>query len=155
MAFELVNKKKAKQKAKYFHAIKEIITKHHTKSVKKIQIYLVEEYHIALAESTLKRYLGLIKKEKIKKIKEQLVAKVTKDDKITYPYYIKDPSGKEHKITSDNHTITIQWGTQGLITYDKKDKIWRYDCDSTVFDKGKKPTPYYKTRNNLSWDYGD
>jgi len=157
--FNNINKKKAKQKAKYNSAIKTITTKHHTTSAKKIQIYLLEEYHIALAESTLKRYLGLIKKEKNKKIAEKIkiakakqeFAKVEQD----YPYTIKDPSGKEHVIMGDNHTITIGWGTQGLITYDKVDKIWRYDYDGKPFDKHKKPRAYHKPIHISSFDPSD
>ena len=155
MTFETINKRKAKQKAKYNSAIKKIIAEHHTKSVKKIQIYLVEEHHIAIAEFTLKRYLGAIKKEKKKEIAEKVkIAKEKKEvEQITYPYYIKDPSGKQHKIMGDNHTITIQWGTQGLITYDKEEKIWKYDHSGKPFDKDKKSPSFYKTRNNLSWDF--
>ena len=74
---------------------------------------------------------------------------------ITYPYMIKDPSGKEHKIMGDNHTITIGWGTQGLITYDRKDKIWRYDNNHKPFDKAKKITPRHRLHSNLSFEYDD
>ncbi|MCK5258133.1 MAG: hypothetical protein KAJ69_01340 [Thermoplasmatales archaeon] len=76
-------------------------------------------------------------------------------EQVTYPYFIKDPSGKEHKIMGDNHTITISWGNHGLITYDTKDKIWRYDHSGKPFNKDKKIIPWYKSRSKLSFEYDD
>jgi len=155
---EEINIKRSKKKDKKILAVKEVIVSHHTKNLKKVQGYLLEDYDMPIPERTLKRYLGVIERKKKKEIaKKMKIAKEKQEKKeveqITYPYYIKDPSGFKHKIMGDNHTITIGWGTQGLITYDRKDKIWRYDYDGKPFDKDKKSTPFYKTRNNLSWDY--
>jgi hypothetical protein len=117
--FKKVNEKKVKQKARNLHAIKTIITKHHTRNVKKIQGFLVEEYKIAVSEKTIKRYLTRIKREtQLEIAKKVKIAKgeqkKKESEKTTYPYLIKDPSGKEHRITGDNMTITIGWGESGI-----------------------------------------
>ena len=58
------NIKQSKKKDKKIIAIKEIIQNHHTTSPKKVQIFLVEEYHMAISQRTSKRYMAKIKKEK-------------------------------------------------------------------------------------------
>jgi len=63
------NIKRSKKKDKKIIAIKEIIQNHYTTSPKKVQIFLVEEYKLAIPLSSLKRYLAKIKKEKNKKTK--------------------------------------------------------------------------------------
>ena len=156
-----INAKRKERYEKNLAKVRQIITKHHTRSVKKLQGFLVEEYKIAISERTIKRYLAVIKKENQRQIaKKQKTPKVEQvkehEGEITYPYMVRDPSGKEHRITGDNMTVTIGWGEDGrLITYDTKDKIWRYDNSGLPFDKNKKPTSYHKTRNNLSWDFDD
>jgi len=65
------NIKRSKKKDKKIIAIKEIIQNHHTTSPKKVQIFLVEEYKLAIPLSSLKRYLAKIKKEKNKKYQVQ------------------------------------------------------------------------------------
>lgn len=157
-----MNKINAKRKEKYeknLTKVKSIITNHHTKSIKKLQGFLVEEHRIAISESTLKRYLRAIKKENQRQIAKKVkIAQVKQEKKhesqVTYPYFIKDPSGKEHKIMGDNHTIEISWGIQGIIYWDVKDELWRYRYDDTPFDKDKKITPWYKSRR-LSFEFDD
>ena len=152
-----MNKRQSIKQQRNINAVKKIIKKHKTHSTSKIQDFLLDEYSYLVTKRSIRRYLAAIKEEpKVVKPRKTRIAKVKKqvekqDSK--YPYTIKDPSGKEHKIMGDNHTITIQWGTQGLITYDKEDRVWRYDYNGKPFDKNKKSTPFYKTRNNLSWDF--
>ncbi len=154
-----INTKRKERYEKNLAKVRQIITKHHTRSVKKIQIFLVEEYRTAIAIKTLERYLSVIKREKQKEtVKRAKSAKVksAKVEQVTYPYYILDPSGKKHKITGDNMTVTISWGEDGrLITYDTRDKIWRYDNNHKPFDKAKKITPRHRLHSNLSFEYDD
>ena len=160
MNLDKVNKKKQDRKDKNLATVKSIITKHHTRNVKKIQGFLVEEYKIAVSEKTIKRYLTRIKREtQLEIAKKVKIAKgeqkKKESEKTTYPYLIKDPSGKEHRITGDNMTITIGWGESGrLITYDTKDKIWRYDNNGRPFDKNKKERRIPRTSSIGFFNFG-
>ena len=153
-----INTKRKERYEKNLAKVRQMITKHHTRSIKKIQIYLVEEYTTAISIKTLERYLSVIKREKqnetVKRVKSAKV-KPAKVEQVTYPYFIKDPSGKKHKITGDNMTITISWGEDGrLITYDTRDKMWRYDNNGLPFDKDKKTRRHHVSRGNGMWDFG-
>jgi len=157
-----MNKINAKRKEKYeknLAKVKSLITKHHTKSIKKLQIYLVEEYGLAISESTLKRYLRAIKKEKNKQIakkqKTPKVKQVTEHVGEVRENYVRDPSGKEWKLPLGEGILEIQWGIQGLIFWDKESKVWRYSNNHKPFDRNNKPKPFHKTRSNLSFEYDD
>ena len=53
-------------------------------------------------------------------------------------------------------TISIGWGSSGrLITYDTKDRIWRYDSNGRVFDKNKKPQKFFKIHSNNVFEFDD
>lgn len=155
----IMNKKQVITQKKNITAVKSIITKHHSKNSKKIKESLAVEHKIKVSLRTVKRYLAIIenqnKKQIAKKVKiAQVKQEQIEEEKITYPYFIKDPSGKEHKIMGDNHTIEISWGIQGMIYWDVKDELWRYRYDNTPFDKNKKITPWYKSRR-LSFEFND
>ena len=156
-----LNDKRKKEYEQNFAKVKQIITGHHTKSPKKIKAYLLSDFGIRLGDSTINRYLATIVKQNKKEIakkNKKISKKIKKPESIKpeFPYYIKDPSGKEHKITGDNMTITLGWGNSGrLITFDTKAKIWRYDNNGRPFNKNDKPKPFFKTHSNNSFEFSD
>lgn len=153
-----MNTLQSEKQQKNISSVRKLITKHHTKSIKKLQGFLVEEYRVAVSERTIKRYLAKIEKQNKKQIaiKKQETPKVKQEpESLTYPYFITAPDGwTKYKITGDNMTVTVSWGEDGrLITWNKEKKLWCYDNDGTPFDHTKKPTPAPETQGNLSWDY--
>ena len=152
MKLETINKKKQDKRNKNLELVKSIITKHHTKSIKKIQGFLVEEHKIAISARTIKRYMATIKKVEQKKISKKIKKPKIKTE--IPDGYVFDPSNKKWKLPLGNSILEIQWGNQGLIYYDKINGVWKYSSNHKVFDKNKKSQKFYKI-HGVSWNFDD
>jgi len=148
------------QQQRNIKLIRALITKHHSRNIRKIKIALGAEYDIKVSERTVKRYSAIIAKEDKKIIAEKNKIK-NKKPKIAKPKIaisdnqVKDPSGKLFTLPPGNSILEIQWGNQGLIYWDKGGGIWKYSSNHKPFDKNKKIKKIPKIHSNNIFEFDD
>lgn len=154
-----MNKQQIIKQQENMELVKGIIKTHKTHDVNKIREFLLGENNLSITKRSIRRYLILIDLEPKKKIKKinKIVPKAKPAIKVQeskYPYTIYCPAGKPYQITGSNMTVTIGFGESGrLITYDTKDKLWRYDSNGHIFNKAKPEKSYHKRRSWLCFEY--
>jgi hypothetical protein len=118
-----VNEKRKNTKLSNMMLVKQIITEHHTRNLKKIKQHLKDDYKVKLSDPTIKRYKAELKEiDRLHKKQQRDAEKAKHQEEKTartrstalvkkkqFPMAVKDPSGKQHIIQSEITSISLTW----------------------------------------------